>query len=321
MNSGTSRHAQYRPHLPTPKLVTKMANTIAFSRATSTLPDGEEIFDIFLINDDGAGLTQLTHHAIGTKHDSSNPVFSPDGTQIVFETMRNRDDLDNGNTCEIYRMKRDGTNVTRLTHDDYDDQDPNWSMDGTKILFAGARPRPDMKLHSMSSTNGSSITELPIANWVTGDWSPRYSHDGTKIAFIRDFGGGKRSVFIANADGSNPRDLTTSPCICDAPRWSPDGNKIVYASDHHNPSTQKFEIYVMDVVDSNGNGEGDNRIRLTAVGPSATSESPVFSPDGTQIAYSNNTSGHYDICLMDADGSNKKTFAAYGESCYVSDWK
>lgn len=173
----------------------------------------------------------------------------------------------------------------------------------------------------MSSADGRCIAELQVAQGGIEDWSPSYSRDGTRITFIRNFGGGRRAVFVANADGSNARNLTTAPCLCSNPHWSPDGQKIVYASDHHNPITQQLEIYVMDAVDSNGDGEGDHRLRLTTDGPSILSDCPVFSPDGNRIAYGNNSSGKFDIYFVDASGLNKTLFSSYGQNCFVSDWR
>lgn len=295
-----------------------MANTIVFQRAASMVRE-RDVFDIFLINDDGTGMVRLTTSPTGNEFDSANAVFSPDGTQLVFETMRNREDEDNENTGEIYRMGRDGGNVTRLTHDNHYDSSPNWSANGATILFAGERPDP--KLYTMSSADGSSIAELQVGDGGSEDWSPSYSRDGTRITFIRNLGGGHRAVFVANADGSNAHNLTTRPCSCSSPHWSPDGLKIVYASDHHKPISFELEIYVMDAEDTNGDREGDHRLRLTNDGPSIMSDCPVFSPDGTRIAYSNNSSGRFDIYFVDVSGLNKTLFASYGDNCFVSDWR
>jgi Tol biopolymer transport system component len=77
----------------------------------------------------------------------------------------------------------------------------------------------------------------------------------------------------------------------------------------------------MDAEDANGDGEEDHRLRLTHDGPSIMSDCPVFSPDGTRIAYGNNSSGNFDIYFVDSSGLNKTLFARYGQSCFVSDWK
>jgi Tol biopolymer transport system component len=66
----------------------------------------------------------------------------------------------------------------------------------------------------------------------THKWSP----DGTKIAFTRVIGDADRDgnfdIYVMNADGSNPRRLTTDPASHDNdPSWSPDGTKIAFLCD------------------------------------------------------------------------------------------
>ncbi|TWU49302.1 TolB family protein [Rubripirellula reticaptiva] len=296
-----------------------MSSKILFQRAASVV-GSNDVFDLFLIDDDGSNLLRLTTSLAGKEFDSFDAAFSPTGESIVFATMRHREDAGNENTSEIYRIKKDWGVLTRLTSDGFYDSSPSWSNDGQSILFTGERP--DERLFTMSAVDGSSITALPIASGGNGDRSASYSPDGSRIAFIRDFGGGIRSVFVADADGSNEQNLTTIPSLCTSPRWSPDGLRISYASDHHNPITNQLDIYVMDAADSNGDGEGDNRTRLTMDSSSTvSSQSPVFSPDGSQIAYVNNSGGKSDIHLMNADGSNPAVFQSYGEDCFLCDWK
>jgi Tol biopolymer transport system component/tRNA A-37 threonylcarbamoyl transferase component Bud32 len=73
-------------------------------------------FDIYVINADGSGLTNLTDNTL----DSENPAWSPDGTHIVFMSVRD------GNR-EIYIMNADGSGVIRLTNNSTDDLLPAWS--------------------------------------------------------------------------------------------------------------------------------------------------------------------------------------------------
>jgi Tol biopolymer transport system component len=60
------------------------------------------------------------------------PSWSPDGTKIVFTARR-------GGNHQIYVMNTDGTNPTRLTNNDAEDEYPSWSPDGTKIAFTSDR--------------------------------------------------------------------------------------------------------------------------------------------------------------------------------------
>jgi Tol biopolymer transport system component len=73
--------------------------------------------DIFVINADGTGLTNLTHNSW---YQDRRPAWSPDGTRIAFQSNRDGND-------EIYLMNADGSNPLRLTWDDPSDQAPDWS--------------------------------------------------------------------------------------------------------------------------------------------------------------------------------------------------
>lgn len=70
--------------------------------------------DIFVMNPDGTGLTQLTHYP--TIHHDASASYSPDGTKIVFTSDRLSPDVSTSNfgTFDIFTMNADGTNVTRI---------------------------------------------------------------------------------------------------------------------------------------------------------------------------------------------------------------
>jgi TolB protein len=64
----------------------------------------------------------------------------------------------------------------------------------------------------------------------TTDDSPRWSPDGTKIVFSSTRAGNDE-IFMINADGTNPTNITRNKAADWAPRWSPDGTKIAFVSD------------------------------------------------------------------------------------------
>lgn len=118
---------------------------------------------------------------------------------------------------------------------------------------------------------------------------PRWSPDGTRIAFVRD-----GEVRVADADGANDRRLTRkAPGLhwpATAPAWSPDGRKIAFSGTR--------DVFLVDVATG----------KLTPVTRSTESwrgnYTPAFSPDGRTIAFTRSTNAfNSDIFLVRVDGT------------------
>ena len=190
---------------------------------------------------------------------------------------------------------------TNLTNNSVVDAAPAFSADGRKIAFTSNRDG-DYDIWVMDA-DGSNPTNL-TSNSNAFDTDPAFSPDGSKIAFVsnRD---GDRAIYVMNvADGSSPTRLTTNIDGIE-PAFSPDGKKIAFESaDTPVFGIPTYEIYIMDAVDNDGDGNGDNQINLTD--NSVTDVAPDFSPDGTKIAFASNRDNYYnyDIWVMDADGSD-----------------
>jgi Tol biopolymer transport system component len=110
-------------------------------------------------------------------------------------------------------------------------------------------------------------------------------------------------IYLMNADGSGPTRLTYSLSRDLTPSVSPDGTKIVFASDRHLNNglggtvySNAFEIYVMNI-------DGTNVQRLT--NNTSDDVEPTWSPDGTQIAFVAHRDGDPEIFRMNADGTGQ----------------
>ena len=130
-----------------------------------------------------------------------------------------------------------------------------------------------------------------------------------KILYVANADAGSNSdIYIMNPDGSNKTMLTDSSTQDGAPRWSPDGTKIVFVS--HRDGNR--EVYVM-------NAGGSNPTNLTT--NPAMDGFPAWSPDGSKIAFdSNREDGTGQIYIMNADGSNQTrlTYNLSGDDGYPS---
>ena len=108
---------------------------------------------------------------------------------------------------------------------------------------------------------------------------------------------GNAEVFLINADGSEPKNLTLSNCFNSFPCWSPDGQTIAFVSDFDGC----MNIYTM-------NASGNNTKQLTK--SKKPTLHPSWSPDGKQIVFSRNIKGGPHVFIMDADGENEKLIMA-----------
>lgn len=133
------------------------------------------------------------------------------------------------------------------------------------------------------------------------DSRPRWSPDGTHIAFVRhDDGDDQRfQIYVMNVDGTNLQQLTHVGEQNGMPAWSPDGKKIVFDSNR----SGSREFHVLELATQ-------NITQLTGLEEPHRPAAPDWSPDGQQIAYEKFIKRpgvhHKNIWVMNADGTNPK---------------
>ncbi|MEX0682212.1 MAG: LpqB family beta-propeller domain-containing protein [Dehalococcoidia bacterium] len=252
---------------------------------------------IFRMHSDGSNQVKLA--------DSSNvdfgPAWSPDGTKIAFTSERD------GNR-EIYVMNADGTDQTRLTNSASEDFEPTWTPDGETIAFRSSMAGGDAWT---VSPDGSDLTPLDLGGLHARvlDYSP----DGTKLVFISD-DNDIVSVYVANADGSNPHQLANSNQHEDDPSWSPDGTKIAFIRAVSIARAPSGLGGPTDLIVINADGTGEVNLTSDALYDSE----PAWSPDGTKIAFYSERDEGDGIYLMNPDGTGKQILLA---DAYAPAWQ
>lgn len=102
-------------------------------------------------------------------------------------------------------------------------------------------------------------------------------------------------IFVAGANGKNARKITDFGCASFAPTFTPDGKKILFASNKHECDGRKFELFLMNL-------DGSGLEQVTNFG--GFTSFPEFSPDGKHLVFS----------------SDKDAKSRYEFNVFVADW-
>ncbi|HTM43681.1 MAG TPA: M20/M25/M40 family metallo-hydrolase [Polyangiaceae bacterium] len=174
-------------------------------------------------------------------YDAEATVCSKDGS-IVFTSVRDGD-------IDLYRMDADGRNVKRLTNTPGYDGGAFFNQDCSKIVWRASRPEgKDLEdFRNLLSQNLVRPTKLEL--------------------------------YVANADGTEPTQITYLNAASFAPYWHPSGKRIVFASNYGDPQGREFDIWAVNV-------DGTDLERITYA--PGFDGFPMFSPDGKTLAFSSN---------------------------------
>jgi Tol biopolymer transport system component len=292
--------------------------TIVVSRDLDSDDDrGDELFAVDVRS--GAERNLTNHPAV-----DEFPAISSRG-DVAFSSDRD------GNS-ELYVLHKNGAlrRVTRTAS--FDEFTPAWSPDGKKLAFTRA---PAGGLDAclgppftgcatfgiyVMGADGTGAPQLLSDAAGVDESGPRWSPNGKRISFTSDRTG-DYEVWVVKADGTGETNLTNSPTTIDGftwppASWSPDGRRLAFGrTTAFDFSLFESEIHVM-------HADGSNVQQLTDAETQGTAFTPVWSPNGRQIAFvrffAGGTGG--DLFVMHADGTGQQTVKNTPEPEHSYDW-
>jgi TolB protein len=185
-----------------------------------------------------------------------------------------------------------------------------WSPDRRRIVFESYRDG-DAAVWVMDA-DGSHPTRLAAGS------HPGWSPDGARIVFVRG-----SALRVMNADGTDSRQLTSGGWAKE-PAWSPDGSTIVYSAQNINRCEllPTFDVIcAWDIHTIGANGSNPRRLTQATTAYSAA-RSPVWSPDGSRLAFWKSSSafhlpdGELQVMAADGTGLTKLTVPAIAIQAY-----
>jgi Tol biopolymer transport system component len=193
-------------------------------------------YDIYVAKLDGTGVRKLTEA----------PGYDAEGTinwrtsNIIYTSLASGD-------LELWSMKLNGNDKKRITSSVGYDGGAVFSRDGRKIAWRAHHPQPGADTDKYKQLLGENLT-APM----------------------------KMEIFVSNADGSEPKQITNFGCASFAPQFTPDGKRIIFSSNKNKCDSRQFELFLIDI-------DGQNLEQITSFG--GFTSFPEFSPDGKRLAF------------------------------------
>jgi Tol biopolymer transport system component len=228
---------------------------------------------------------------LGTGH---HPAYSPDGSRIAFVRFPGF------RRGHIWTMAADGTGRTEVTTGPHFDSAPSWSPDGTRIVFSRSRSGFRADIFTVAASQPLS-DPVPVTETSGNEFDTEWSPDGSRIAFGVDIctpAMCNLHIGVVDVDGAHYTLLTPGDATDVDPNWSPDSSTLIFASDRRGASILDLDLYTIPAA-------GGEPARITAAAGMAVNREPIWSPDGTHIAYVHQSAaGAVTIRRARADGSD-----------------
>ncbi len=261
---------------------------VAYSVETTDIDEDRYSSDLYMVSWGGETRVQLTHTE---KHSETHPRFSPDGKHLAFIASRGDgdDEKDPKSKAQVWLLNRAGGEAQRVTELPGGVSDFEWAPGGQRLVLVSGDPDPDEIEMEDADEDGDesksekkkSETPKPI---VVNRYHFKMDRDGFQVDRYE-------RLYLFDLATRKATLLTEGTFDSVQPAWSPDGKWIAFTSkrpseEQPDPDrTLNTDIYLLEAR------EGAEARKLTEW--AGADSQPVWSPDGTKIAYVQGTAGKY----------------------------
>jgi dipeptidyl aminopeptidase/acylaminoacyl peptidase len=245
---------------------------VAYTLTSTSLKDDKSETRIFMAPTGGGDALALTAPGVSSDH----PRWSPDGRFLAFLSARNE-----GKT-QVYLLNRLGGEAEKLTDTVQDVEDFRWSPDSRRLVLVLRDPSPEeLEAAAKGKDEGDEKAGAAAKPKARRPWVI------DRLQFKEDVEGyldrRRTHLYVFDVAGKRAKQVTSGDYDDHAPAWSPDGQRLAFASNRSQPDPDATFDSDIWVVDADNTDEGAHPTPVTT-GPGDDQE-PAWSPDGKWIAY------------------------------------
>ncbi|HUG05052.1 MAG TPA: alpha/beta fold hydrolase [Candidatus Limnocylindria bacterium] len=216
--------------------------------------------------------------------------LSPDGAEVAFSWNKS-------GTFEIYSAPIERERLYQLTDAKERSVSPRWSPDAKHLAFLrdrGGNERFDIWLVDRDGETERNLTNEPDVMHREIAWSP----DGSRIAYVANAAGKGFAVHVVDVTSGRKRALTDGQFDDAQPRWSPNGERLLFSSRRETLRTN-CDLFVISA-------DGGAPTKLETREVDGESLQGDWSRDGSRVAFTTNTRRRYEIAVATLDGDQVK---------------